>query len=205
MLGTALIMTLCGRLVTLVYVYAFQSFLLAAVAFFASYSLHAHHLIWMVYLILAVKVLGIPYVLLRLIETLTIKREVEPYVGQLASPIVASGLIIMAYYATEQYILKPYEGIVLGHCLSISLALVLIGFFLIVSRKKAITQMIGLLAMENGVLLGAMALTSGMPMIIELGISFDVLVGVLIMGFFVFRIRETFASIDTSKLNSLRG
>ena len=199
-----MIMTLCRRLVTLVYVYAFQSLFLAAIAFFASYGLHAHHLIWMVYLILIVKVVGIPYVLLRLIGTLTIKEEVEPYVGQSVSPLVASGLVILAYY-TQQYVLQLHEGGVSNHGLSLSIAVILIGFFLMVSRKKAITQMIGLLTMENGVFLCAMSLTSGMPMIIELGVSFDALVGILIMGVFVFRIRETFASIDTSKLNSLRG
>lgn len=204
MLGAVMIMSLCSRLVTLVYVYAFQSLLLAAIAFFASYTPHAHHLIWMVYLIIIVKVVVIPYVFLRIIETLTIKKEVEPYVSQLVSPLVASGLVILAYYS-QQYVLQLHEGVVFSHCLSISIAVILIGFFLMITRKKAVTQMVGLMTMENGVFLCAMVLTSGMPMIIELGVSFDVLMGILIMGIFVFRIRETFASIDTSKLNSLRG
>lgn len=203
-LGAVMIMSLCSRLVTLVYVYAFQSLLLAAIAFFASYTPHAHHLIWMVYLIIIVKVVVIPYVFLRIIKTLTIKKEVEPYVSQLASPLVASGLVILAYYS-QQYVLQLHEGVVFSHCLSISIAVILIGFFLMITRKKAVTQMVGLMTMENGVFLCAMVLTSGMPMIIELGVSFDVLMGILIMGIFVFRIRETFASIDTSKLNSLRG
>ncbi|HHT9155100.1 MAG TPA: hydrogenase [Candidatus Tripitaka sp. YC43] len=204
MLGVVILMSMCGRLVTLVYVYAFQSLLLAAIAFFASYTPHAHHLIWMVYLIIIVKVVVIPYVFLRIIETLTLKKEVEPYVSQLASPLVASGLVILAYYS-QQYVLQLHEGVVFSHCLSISIAVILIGFFLMITRKKAVTQMVGLMTMENGVFLCAMVLTSGMPMIIELGVSFDVLMGILIMGIFVFRIRETFASIDTSKLNSLRG
>lgn len=203
-LGAVMIMSLCSRLVTLVYVYAFQSLLLAAIAFFASYTPHAHHLIWMVYLIIIVKVVVIPYVFLRIIKTLTIKKEVEPYVSQLASPLVASGLVILAYYS-QQYVLQLHEGVVFSHCLSISIAIILIGFFLMITRKKAVTQMVGLMTMENGIFLCAMVLTSGMPMIIELGVSFDVLMGILIMGIFVFRIRETFASIDTSKLNSLRG
>jgi len=125
-------------------------------------------------------------------------------VSQLASPLVASGLVILAYYS-QQYVLQLHEGVVFSHCLSISIAVILIGFFLMITRKKAVTQMVGLMTMENGVFLCAMVLTSGMPMIIELGVSFDVLMGILIMGIFVFRIRETFASIDTSKLNSLRG
>ena len=204
MLGAVIIMVLCNRLAALVYVYAFQSLLLAAIAFFASSGLHAHHLIWMVYLIIIVKVLGIPYMLLRLIDTLTIKREVEPYVKWPISLLAASGLVILAYYI-QRDILELHEGVVFNHCLSTSLAVILIGLFLMITRKKAITQMVGLLTMENGVFLGAIVLTSGMPMVIELGMSFDVLVGLLIMGVFTFRIKETFASIDTSKLNSLRG
>ncbi|MFN3467963.1 MAG: hypothetical protein ACK4WF_09735, partial [Candidatus Brocadiales bacterium] len=115
MLGAVVIMSLCSRLVTLVYVYAFQSLLLAAIAFFASYTPHAHHLIWMVYLIVIVKVVVIPYVFLGIIETLTIKKEVEPYVGKLVSLLVASGLVILAYY-TQQYVLQLHEGGVFSHC-----------------------------------------------------------------------------------------
>ncbi|HHT9120265.1 MAG TPA: hydrogenase [Candidatus Hypogeohydataceae bacterium YC41] len=204
MLGAAMIMVMCSRLVTLVYVYAFQSLLLAITALIATFSLNSHHLIWMVFLIVALKVVAIPLVLLEITATLTIKKEVEPYVEPRVSVLVASGLVILAYY-TERYILQLHKGEVFTHCLATSIALILIGFFLMISRKKAITQMVGLLTMENGVFLSAMTLTSGMPMIVELGISFDVLVGILIMGVFVFRIRETFASLDTSKLNSLRG
>ncbi|HLA38337.1 MAG TPA: hypothetical protein VJZ02_07705, partial [Candidatus Brocadiales bacterium] len=126
MLGAVMLMSLCSRLVTLVYVYAFQSLLLAAIAFFASYTPHANHLIWMVYLIVIVKVVVIPYVFLRIIETLTIKKEVEPYVSQLVSPLVASGLVILAYYS-QQYVLQLHEGVVFSHCLSISIAVILIG------------------------------------------------------------------------------
>jgi hydrogenase-4 component E len=204
MLATAVILVMCSRLKSLVYVYAFQSLALAAIALCASYSLHAHHLVWMSYLTLFLKVLVIPWVLLRLIEGLTIKREVEPYVGRAVSSLTASGLIILAYYVGKESF-RLEMGYLISHCLSASLAILLIGFFIMITRKKAITQIVGLLVMENGLFLGAIVLTSGMPMVIELGISFDILMGILIMGVFVFRIQETFASIDTSKLNSLRG
>jgi hydrogenase-4 component E len=204
MLATAVVLVMCSRLKSLVYVYALQSLVLAVIALCASYSLHAHHLAWMSYLTFFLKVMVIPWILLRLIEGLTIKTEVEPYVGYVASPLIACGLIILAYYVEERSF-RMEMGYLTSRCLSVSLAILLIGFFIMMTRKKAITQIVGLLVMENGLFLGAIVLTSGMPMVVELGISFDILVGILIMGVFVFRIRETFASIDTSKLNSLRG
>lgn len=204
MLVVTVVLLMCYRLTSVVYGYAFQSLILAAIAFCTSYSLHAHHLVWMAYLTVALKVLVVPRVLLRLIEGLTVKTKVEPYVGPTMSMLIGCGLVILAYYVEERGF-RLDIGSLTSRCLSVSLAIILIGFFIMISRKKAITQVVGLLVMENGLFLGAIVLTSGMPMVIELGISFDILVGILIMGVFVFRLRETFGSIDTSKLNSLRG
>jgi len=79
------------------------------------------------------------------------------------------------------------------------------GLFVIVARRKALTQVLGLLSLENGLFLAAISLTYGMPLVVELGIFFDVLVAVMVLGILVFRIRETFDSMDVSKLSRLRG
>ena len=84
-------------------------------------------------------------------------------------------------------------------------AVFLIGFFMMLNRRKALTQVLALLTLENGVFLAAICLTYGMPLIVELGIFFDVLVAVLVLGILVFRIRESFESMDVSKLRRLRG
>jgi hydrogenase-4 component E len=89
--------------------------------------------------------------------------------------------------------------------LAVAIALFLIGFFTMINRRKAVTQVMGLLSLENGLVLAAISLTYGMPLIVELGIFFDVLVAVLVLGILVFRIRETFDSTDVSKLRRLRG
>jgi len=92
------------------------------------------------------------------------------------------------------------------HTLAIAITLVLTGFFLMINGRKAITQVLALLTVENGVMLAAVALTTyGMPLVVELGIFFDVLVAVMVLGILVYRIRETFASMDVSKLNQLKG
>jgi hydrogenase-4 component E len=93
-----------------------------------------------------------------------------------------------------------------NNTLAIALTLLLTGFFLMINRRKALTQVLALLTVENGVMLAAVALTTyGMPLVVELGIFFDVLVAVMVLGILVYRIRENFASMDTSKLNRLRG
>ena len=88
---------------------------------------------------------------------------------------------------------------------AVAISLLLTGFFLMIIRRKAITQVLALLTMENGVMLAAIALTTyGMPLVVEIGIFFDVVVAVMVLGILVFRIRETFASMDVSKLNELK-
>jgi hydrogenase-4 component E len=88
--------------------------------------------------------------------------------------------------------------------LSVSIAMMLIGLFIMTTRKNAITQIVGLLTMENGVFLSGLSITYGMPLIVEVGIFFDILVAVLILGVFIFRINKTFESISIDSLRGLR-
>jgi hydrogenase-4 component E len=93
-----------------------------------------------------------------------------------------------------------------NNTLAVAITLLLTGFFLMFNCRKAVTQVLALLTVENGVMLAAVALTSyGMPLVVELGIFFDVMVAVMILGILVYRIRESFASMDTSKLSQLKG
>ena len=102
-----------------------------------------------------------------------------------------------------QSIIK-FENAFMGHCLPVSLAITLLGFFVMIIRKKAITQILGLLAMEDGIFLAAISTSYSMPLIVKLGVFFDILVGVIIMGIYVYRIKETFDSIDTDSLRELK-
>ena len=93
-----------------------------------------------------------------------------------------------------------------NNTLGIAITLLLTGFFLMFNRRKAITQVLALLTIENGVMLAAVALTTyGMPLVVELGIFFDVMVAVMVLGILVYRIRENFASMDVGKLSQLKG
>jgi hydrogenase-4 component E len=118
------------------------------------------------------------------------------------SVFIMAGLILLSFFAVAPYAktLRVDEDM-----LAAAIALLLTGAFLMVSRKKALMQVIGLLVLENGIFLAALTTTFGMPLVIEIGIFFDLLMGVFLMGLFVFRIRDTFDHLDVSKLRRLRG
>ena len=153
-------------------------------------------------MVLMVKVLAIPYALSRIVENLQTPRDVTATTTAAQSVFIASALILLSFFAIEPYAraLRVDENM-----LAAAVALVLTGAFLMVSRKKALMQVIGLLVLENGIVLAALTTTFGMPLIIEIGIFFDLLMGVFLMGLFVFRIRDTFDHLDVSRLRRLRG
>jgi hydrogenase-4 component E len=181
--------------------YAFQSVLLSLIAFLVG-LFTGERQIWIIAAItLALKGFGIPKLLNYVIEHLKIRRERESPVGIPTSLLVCGLFVLLAYAATSRL---PQGETSLGRVsLAISLAMVLIGVFIMATRHKAVTQTIGLLVMENGMFLAALSLTYGMPLIVELGVAFDVLVAAIILGILLFNINRTFDTIDTRSLERL--
>ena len=144
----------------------------------------------------------IPMFLGRIVRQLKVTHDVEPYISNALS-LTISGILVVAVYASLK------AGIfVTGlskNVLQISIAVILIGLFIMITRRKAIVQVIGLLFMENGLFLAGFALTFGMPLIIELGVLFDMLMGVIILGIFLIQIKKAFASSNLDKLTILKG
>jgi hydrogenase-4 component E len=111
-------------------------------------------------------------------------------------------LTILSYVVARPLTSLEHLG---SNTLAVAIALLLTGFFLMINRRKAVTQVLALLTMENGVMLAAIALTTyGMPLVVEIGVFFDVVIAVMVLAILVFRIRETFASMDVSKLRELK-
>ncbi len=153
-------------------------------------------------LLVAVKVVAIPRVLRDMERRFAGERETRPYVNAAASVLVGALLVIIAYIVMRPLVAisqLPTRG-----AMPLALGLVFIGLFVVVSRKKALTQIIGFLMLENGVALLAVLGTYGIPLIVELGVFLDLLMGFLVMQVFVYRIHETFESIDVEQLNRLR-
>jgi hydrogenase-4 component E len=195
-------------LVTNIRAFALQSLLLASIAATIAYFNHAPHIYIAAFLVLVVKAILLPMGLERLVARIEIRQEIEPFVNVPLSVIISGFLTLLAYVVAEA-LRRPEEvtgAASLGHnTLAVAIALFLIGFFMMVNRRKALTQVLGLLSLENGLFLATISLTYGMPLIVEVGILFDVLVGALLLAILIYRIRETFDSMDVSRLSRLRG
>jgi len=117
--------------------------------------------------------------------------------------LICGGLTLLGYVVARPFTSLGRLG---NNTLAIAITLLLTGFYLMINRRKALTQVLALLTVENGVMLAAVALTTyGMPLVVELGIFFDVMIAVMVLGILVYRIRESFDSMDTNKLSKLRG
>jgi hydrogenase-4 component E len=195
-------------LVTIIRVFAVQSFLLASIAATIAYFNDAPHIYAAAALTLLLKAIILPVVLTRLLVRVDIRREVEPFINMPISIIISGMLTLMAYVVAESF-QRPDElagPASLGHnTLAVAISLFLIGFFMMTNRRKALTQVLALLSLENGIFLAAISLTYGMPLVVEIGIFFDLLIAILVLAILVYRIRATFDSMDVSRLSRLRG
>ena len=196
-------------LVTNIRVFAAQSFLLAGIANTIAYFNHAPHIYVAAFLTFTLKAVALPIVLERLVKRIGIGQEIAPLVNVPLSLLISGGLTTVGYVVAASFH-RPEETISaaanLGHnTLAVAVSLFLIGFYMMITRRKAIMQVLALLSLENGLFLAAISLTYGMPLIVELGIFFDLLVAVMVLGILVYRIQETFDSMDVSKLSRLRG
>ncbi len=199
---TDFMMVASSRMRSLTRIFAIQSLALGALAAVVAFETGAEHIYIVAVLSIVLKAVIIPRFIDYATTKIQVKREVEPLVKIPGSLLICAAITLLAYFVTEP--LMQQGTAITSNCLAISFASVLIGMFLMVARRKAITEVIGLLMVENGVFLAAISTTYSMPMIVELGVFFDVLVGVIIMGLFAFRINRTFDSIDASILRGLK-
>ena len=203
MLVVQLLMIAQRMLLTNIRLFAIQSLLLAAIAAVLAYHYNASHVYVVAVLTIIGKVIFLPWLLDRLVRRIQIREEIEPLLNAPTSMLLCGGLTLLGYVVARPFTSLERVG---NNTLGTALTLLLTGFFLMINRRTALTQVLALLTVENGVMLAAVALTTyGMPLVVELGIFFDVLVAVMVLGILVYRIRENFASMDTSKLNQLRG
>jgi hydrogenase-4 component E len=203
MLVLQLLLVVQRMLLTNIRIFAVQSFMLAAIATIVAFYYNAAHVYIVAVLTLIGKVLFLPRLLSRLVRRINIVEEIEPLLNAPTSMLICGGLTLVGYIVARPFTTLEKLG---NNTLAIAITLLLTGFFLMFNRRKAITQVLALLTVENGVMLAAVALTTyGMPLVVELGIFFDVMVAVMVLGILVYRIRETFDSMDTSKLTQLRG
>jgi hydrogenase-4 component E len=190
------------RILSLIHLYTLQGLTLVSANVILGYVTADVHLYISAALTLVLKVGLIPWILYRLVQRLNVKTDVESLLNIPATLLIGIVLVIIAFNVASP--ISQLASSVARGTLGIALACVLLSFMMMITRAKAIPQVIGFLSMENGLFFAAAAATNGMPMIVELGIGLDVLVGSLILGVFMFQIREQFDSLDIHHLEKLK-
>ena len=148
-----------------------------------------------------IKVGLIPYALLRIVGFLKHERETRPILNPNYSALAAGMLIVLSYGLID----KALPGVVSRDALAASVALTLIGLLLMMTRRQAVLQIVGLITMENGLYLLGLSVTKGLPLIIEFGIFLDVLVAVVVLVILTYRLKRSFLTTDTGLLKKLKG
>jgi len=190
------------RVLMLINLFALQGLVLAASTALVAWSTGQHHLYYSAALTLLLKVLFLPWVLHRLIRKLNVKWDVETLINIPSTMLIGIALVVFAFNLAGP--ISEMAGTITRSTLGIAIASVLLSFLMMITRSKAVPQVIGFLAMENGLFFAAITATYGMPMVVELGIALDVLVGMFIMGIFFFQIRATFDSLELKHMEKLK-
>ena len=190
------------RLYALLNVFALQAFVLALSVAWQAYIQDAPHLYITAGIALVFKAIVIPVALHRMIVRLGIHREIETVVGVGPTMLVGMGLValstvVMLKVAAEVDPLARED-------LAFALSVVLLGLLLMVTRRNAVSQVVGFMSVENGLVLAATG-ARGMPFVVEISVAFSILIAFIVIGIFLFRIRERFDTVDIEALDSFRG
>ncbi|HWP95204.1 MAG TPA: formate hydrogenlyase [Gammaproteobacteria bacterium] len=190
------------RLASLIDLYAWQGAVLCVSTAVVAWSAGKHELYYSAALTLVLKVLTLPFILRRLMRRLNVQWDYEPLLNIPTSMLIGLALVIFSFGLAQP--ISELASTITRSTLGIAMAVVMLSFLMMITRRKAVSQVVGFLAMENGLFFAATSATYGMPMVVELGVALDVLVGMLILGVFFFQIREQFDSLDLHHLESLK-
>jgi hydrogenase-4 component E len=202
LLMLAFAMIVQRRIWSLINLFTLQGVVLVGSTVTVGYVTSQPHLYLSAALTFALKVVLIPMLLRRIIDRLRIRWDVETLINIPTTMVVGILVVIFAFNLATP--IAQLSQSVARATLGIALACVLLSFLMMITRGKAVTQVVGFLSMENGLFFAATSATYGMPMVVELGIALDVLIGVLILGVFMFQIREQFDSLDIRHLEKLK-
>ncbi len=190
------------RVVSLVNLLALQGALLCAATLVIAWRTGQSHLYLSAALTFALKVVFLPWLLHRLIRRLEVYWDTETSLNVASTMLVGVVIVVFAFGLAQP--IAEIASTATRSAIGIAVAVVLLAFLTMITRGKAMSQVVGFLSMENGLFFGAMSATYGMPMIVELGVALDVLVAMLVLGVFFFQIREKFDSLDLHHLESLK-
>ena len=198
----SLVLLYQDRITSAINVFALQAITLALSVGWQAFIRSEPLLLVTALLALVVKGFVIPTALHRIVRRLEIHREVEKVVGVGAALMVGLALTGLA----QALVLKVATGMA-SHAredLALALAIILLGFLMMIVRRNAVTQVVGFMSMENGLILAATG-ARGMPLVVEISVTFSILIAFIVIGIFLFRIRERFDTVDLQALDRFRG
>ncbi len=190
------------RTVNLVNLLAMQGALLVVATLVVAWRTGETHLYLSALLTLALKVFVLPLLLHRMIRRLNVYWDTEQVFNPSATMLLGLLVVIFSFGLAQP--ISALASTATRSTLGIAIAVILLSFLAMITRRKAMSQVVSFLSMENGLFFGAMSATYGMPMVVELGVALDVLVAMLVLGVFFFQIREQFDSLDLHHLESLK-
>ncbi|MBI4865195.1 MAG: hydrogenase [Candidatus Riflebacteria bacterium] len=188
---------------TCIRLFGIQGFFLGFLSILVGWHTGDVHLYWVALTMIVVKGLAIPAYFEHVMRRISVGRGPERAFSTHAGLLVAAGLMLVAYHVSRT--VAPATPWLTRDVLASSLATVLMGLWTMINCRKALTQMVGFLVMENGIFLFAITETYGMPLLVELGILFDVMVAAGVTGILLLRISGSFNHIDVNEMTSLKG
>ena len=190
------------RMTGLVNVFALHALVVSISVAWQANIQHAPHLYITAAIALAVKAFVIPMALHRIIVRLGIHREIDPVVGIGQTMLAGIGLVALSIMVMLP--ITAQAGTLAREDLAFALSVVLLGLLMMISRRNAVSQVIGFMSIENGLILAATG-AKGMPLVVEISVAFSILVALIVIGVFLFRIRERFDTVDIHALHEHRG
>lgn len=202
-LATTILLIVRRSLPGQVQAFALQSWGLALLALVIALWAGNLELLGVAVLVFLVKGLVIPRVLQRAVANLGLEHSALPYLSTPIALSVCGSLVVVAFYVMGP--VTASNSLPTAGAIPLAFAGVLIGLFVTVNRRRALTQILGFLTLESGIFLFALLATYGVPFVVEIGVFIDVLVAVLIMEVFIYRIKDNFDSIDVGRMGELKG
>jgi len=200
-LFTSFIMLAQARMMPLIFTFAWQGLLLAVVSVLVAIVSGHPHLYVSAALTFTLKVVVIPWLLYRLSVQLDMQYDAEPITHPTLLLLGGAGLVLFSYFVAQSIV--HLSGLATRNIIAVSIAIELLGMLLMCARKSAVAQVIGFMSMESGIFFAAVVSTYGMPLIVELGVAFDILVAAVLFGVFFFHLRDSFGSLDVGQFNRL--
>lgn len=190
------------RILSLINLFMMQGIVLTVSTLVVAHATGQGHLYGSAALTLTLKVVALPWILHRLIRRLSVKWDVETIINIPTTMLFGIALVVVAFNVAQP--ISQLSGTITRAAVGIALACILLSFLMMITRSKAVPQVIAFLSMENGLFFAATSATYGMPMVVELGIALDVMVGMVIFGVFFFQIRQQFDSLDIRQMERIK-